>query len=262
MGTDIKVGIGSVVVGLVVIVAIMMAFSSVKFVGIGQRGVVFNKFSGEISRTLGQGVNFVNPITDKVKKYDVKVTKETYEMEGLSSDSQTIKAKIVVNYKLRSEKLISIYQNIQGDISETVLANAVIDTTKAELGKFTIDNIAKNRESLKLAVEDALKKRMFSQGIDIQNVSITDVNFSAEFEKSIQDKMIAEQQALQAKNNKEKVRYESEAKAIENEKMAQSISPMVLQQRLIEKWDGHLPTTMSGGGTGAMSFLMNLGTAK
>jgi regulator of protease activity HflC (stomatin/prohibitin superfamily) len=207
---------------------------------------VFNSFSGEISRTLSQGVNFLNPITDKIKYYDVKTTKAMYEMDGLSSDSQTIKLQLAVNYRLQEYKLKELYQNVKGDLAETVLYNAVYDTAKSELGKFTIDAIAKNREALKSAVEQALKARMITQYVDIQNVSIVDIDFSVEFEKSIQDKMIAEQQALQAKNMKEKTRYESEAKAIENEKLGATISPMVLKQKFIEKWDGKLPVTMTG----------------
>lgn len=239
--SEIKAG----VLGIVGFIVLILVLSSVKFIGVGQRAVVFNKFNGKVERTLEQGMNIINPIVSKIKKYNIQTTAQGYEMDGLSSDSQTIHCQLVVNYRLQTGRLIDIYQNVQGNVADTILQNAVIDTTKAELGKFTIDNIAKNRETLKLAVENALKKRMGSQGIDIQNVSITNIDFSKEFEASIQNKMIAEQNALEAKNLKEKVRYESEAKAIENEKIAATISPMVLRAKWIEKWNGALPNVMT-----------------
>ncbi len=241
--------------GLIVLIGVIMLFMSIKFIGVGERAIVFNKFSGQIEKYLDSGINFVNPITKKVKVYNLKVTKEQYEMIGLSSDSQSIKLQIIVNYKLKANELDAIYKNVQGRIEDTLIYNAIIDTTKAELGKFRIDDIAKNRESLKKEVEDALRVRMNNNYVDIMNVSITDVDYSDAYEASIEAKLVAEQRALEAKNKKEQVRYESEAKAIENEKMATSVTPLVLKQKFIEKWDGKMPVYTDSNG---LSILMNM----
>lgn len=237
------------------IIGLIMLFMSIKFIGVGERAIVFNKFSGQIEKYLDSGINFVNPITKRVKVYNLKVTKEQYEMIGLSADSQSIKLAIVVNYKLKANELDKIYKNVQGRIEDTLIYNAIIDTTKAELGKFRIDDIAKNRESLKKEVEEALRERMNSNFVDIMNVSITDVDYSDAYEASIEAKLVAEQRALEAKNKKEQVRYESEAKAIENEKMATSVTPLVLKQKWIEKWNGALPSVMTAENA---SMLLNM----
>ncbi len=252
---DVKLFTKIIGFGLIGIIGIVMFFMSIKFIGVGERAIVFNKFSGQIEKYLDSGINFVNPITKKVKVYNLKVTKEQYEMVGLSADSQSIKLQIVVNYKLKANELNQIYKNVQGRIEDTLLYNAIIDTTKAELGRFRIDDIAKNRESLKKEVEDALRDRMNNNYVDIMNVSITDVDYSDTYEASIEAKLVAEQRALEAKNKKEQVRYESEAKAIENEKMATSVTSMVLKQKWIEKWDGKLPNVMTAENA---SMLLNM----
>lgn len=229
-------------IGLIAGIMFYLIFGGFYFVGAGQAGVVFNRFAGMTDRKLNEGFNWINPLTDKAKVYDIKVTKGEYRgVEGLSSDSQTIKLDLVVNYKLDASKLGEIYQKVYGNIKDTLLLNAILDTAKSELGKFRIDDVARNREHLKKAIEDALKKRMKEKYVDIVNVSVTNVDYSDAYEKSIEAKLIAEQQALEAKNMKEKTRYLAEAKAIENQNLARTITPLVLRQKWIEKWDGQLP---------------------
>jgi len=238
---------------------LMLILNGITLIGAGEAGVVFNRFTGMTDKNLKEGFNWVNPLTDKVRVYDVKVTKGEYTgVEGLSSDSQTIKLDLVVNYKLDSTQLRDIYQKVHGDIKNTLLLNAILDTSKAELGKFRIDDVARNREKLKAAIEETLRIRMKEKYIDIINVSVTNVDYSDAYEKSIEAKLIAEQQALEAKNMKEKTRYLAEAKAIENRNLAQTITPLVLRQKWIEKWDGKLPSVMPGNS----NLLMQVGSGK
>ena len=232
--------------GIFIVFILACVFNPIKMVGAGEQAVIFNKFTSKTT-VIGTGINFVMPIVNTTKKYSVKVNKSEFSsIEGLSSDSQTLALNIVVNWRLDGTKLIDIFRTIQGDIAETIMYNAVIDTSKAELGKFGIGEIAKNRETLRAAVQNELAKRLAPNGILISNVSITNVDFNENYEKAIEQKMIAEQQAMEAKNLKLKLQYESEAKAIENRNLGQTITPMVLKQKWIEKWDGKLPTTITG----------------
>ncbi len=235
---------------LAVAVLLFLLFSASVMLKVAERAVVFNRFSGEIKRELQQGFNIVNPITDAVTVYDLRITRDDFQrVDGLSSDMQTIYLDIVINWKLDPEKLIDIYKTIKGNIKETIMNNAVIDTSKAELGKFRIDEIARNRENLKAAIESALRTRLKEKYIDIVNVSIVNVDYSDAYERAIEAKLIAEQKALEAKNQKEQARFFAEAKAIENQNLASTITPLVLKQKWIEKWDGKLPVYMLGENT-------------
>jgi len=244
---------------IIIGIILMLVLNGITLISAGEAGVVFNRFSGMTDKKLQEGFNWVNPVTDRVRVYDVKVKKGEYaKVEGLSSDSQTIVLDLVINYKLDSEQLSEIYQKVHGNIETTILYNAVLDTSKAELGKFRIDDVARNREKLKAAIEDTLKVRMKEKYIDIINVSVTNVDYSDAYEKSIEAKLVAEQQALEAKNQKEKTRYLAEAKAIENKNLSRTITPLVLKQKWIEKWDGKLPSVMPG----QSPLMMNMGGGK
>ena len=87
-----------------------------------------------------------------------------------------------------------------------------------------------------------------------------DLSFSEEFDQAIEKKQVVEQQTQQAKYELEKARVENEKK-IENAKAEaevmkqqnQEITEKTLelkrlevQQKLIEKWNGQLPTTTLG----------------
>lgn len=237
------------------IVFVLFFLNPFHFIGAGEQAVVFNRFTNKVS-VIGTGLRFVMPVVNTTTKYSVKTTKTEFnQIEGLSSDSQTLLLNIVVNWKLDGTKLTDIFRNIQGDIEQTIMYNAIIDTSKAELGKFGIGDIAKNRETLRNAIQTEITKRLAPNGIMVTNISITNVDFNENYERAIEQKMIAEQQALEAKNLKSKKQYESEAKKIENQNMASSITPLVLKQKWIEKWDGKLPNVMTAENA---SMLMNV----
>lgn len=233
--------------GILIGLGIVIFLASVKFIGAGVGMVTFNRFTGGTTQVSSEGITLVNPITTAYKKYDLKIVKAEYnDIEGLSSDSQTIKMNLIVNWRLNPSTLVPVFRTVQGNIKDTILYNAVVDTAKAELGKFKIEEIAVNREALKSVIEATLKERMKANFIDIYNVSIVNIDFNDAFEEAINQKKIAEQQAMEAKNRKEKTKYEAEAKAIENQNMSATITPLVLKQRWIEKWNGILPNVMTG----------------
>jgi len=245
-----------ILIGFIVFI-LFLFINPFKLIGAGENAIVFNRFTNKIS-VLDTGLRWVTPIVNYTKIYSIRITKTEYKkICGLSSDSQTLDLDFIINWSLDSHKLDYIFRNIKGDIEDTIMYNAVVDTSKAELGKFRIDDIAKNREKLRQAVQNALFERLKEKGVVIHNVSVTNVDFNDEYEGAIENKMIAEQQALEAKNLKEKVKYESEAKKIENQNLS-SVTPLVLKQKWIEKWDGKLPQVMTAENA---NMLLNYGGA-
>jgi len=239
--------------GAIVVFVALAILNPLHLIGAGEQAVVFNRITNAIS-TRSTGLVWVTPLVNQTKKYSIRTTKTEYsDIEGLSSDSQTLRLNIVVNWRLSASKLTDIYRNIQGNVEDTIMLNAVIDTTKAELGKFKIDDIARNREFLRDGVQKALSARLVTNGIIVDNTSITNVDFNEDYEKAIEKKMIAQQGALEAANNKEKARQDAEAVRY----TSQTMTNIVLRQKWIEKWDGKLPVYMAGEQAG---MIMNMGS--
>ena len=97
------------------------------------------------------------------------------------------------------------------------------------------------------------------RGVLISALNITDLSFSEEFDKAVEEKQIVEQQTQKAQYELEKTKVENEKK-IENAKAEaevmrqqnQQITEQYLRlkeietkQKAIDKWNGQLPTTTS-----------------
>jgi regulator of protease activity HflC (stomatin/prohibitin superfamily) len=149
---------------------------------------------------------------------------------------------------------------------------------KAVTAKFTAEELVTKREIVKQQIQESLvafidrtlSEKEIDKAILIANVAITDFNFSEEFNRAIEAKVKAEQQALQARNEKTmrvtqaeaaaaerklaaeaaafaiEVESKQRAEAITREANALRSSPEIIQLRAIERWDGVLPR-ISGG---------------
>jgi len=245
----IKVGTGVVIIACI----LTFFFSSVKFLSVGEKATVFNRFTGVMKRQLSAGINFVNPITAKVKKFDIKLQKEDWKkVEGMSSDNQIIWLDLVINYRLPADKLNDIYEKIQGDIRFTVFDNMVYEIAKTSLGKFKIEEIARNREDLKKELETRLKESAAKYYIIVENVSIYNVDYSDDYNKAVEKKLVAQQKAQEAEFSKQAKIREAEGVAQSNTLIRTTVTDLVLRQKWIERWDGQLPTTIMGNNASAL----------
>jgi regulator of protease activity HflC (stomatin/prohibitin superfamily) len=228
----------------------VIAFFPIVVVGVGQRGVVFNNASGIEDRILGEGVHVRVPFLQTVTKVSVRVQKTEVKAEAASKDLQTVRTDVVVNWHMNAGKVNKIFQEVGDEeaVEDRILAPAVNEVVKAATAQKTASEILSKRPELKRDIDTALNKRLTRYNLVLDDVSITNVSFTPEFNKAIEDKQIAQQQAEQAKFLVEKARNEAEA----NQAKQQSITPQILQQRALEKWDGHFPTYW---GAGALPFI-------
>ena len=94
----------------------------------------------------------------------------------------------------------------------------------------------------------------------MEEISITNFDFSDSFNEAIESKVTAEQNALQAKNKLKQIKYEAEqtvekakAEAESLRLQRQEITPDLIrlrqievQRTAIEKWNGKLPQVTGG----------------
>ena len=85
-------------------------------------------------------------------------------------------------------------------------------------------------------------EKVKDSGIIVKSLSLTNHDFSDEYNKAIEAKKVAEQGALKAKYDLERVTLEAETQL----KKQKSLNAMVLQEKAIDKWGGKLPQYYSG----------------
>jgi len=224
----------------------------------GERGVVLR--FGEVNRVVEPGPHFKIPFAEEVVFMSVRVEKTTTKTEAASRDLQTVQTTMVLNYNLDPSKAGSMYANIGLNYNERVIDPALKESFKAAAARYTAEELISKRETLKTEVRNYLRDRLGVYGIVVVDLSITDFEFSSEFNRAIESKQTAEQNALRAKRDLERIKVEAEQKITSARAEAEAlrlqrqvISPELIQLRqieaqikAIEKWDGKLPNVTGG----------------
>jgi regulator of protease activity HflC (stomatin/prohibitin superfamily) len=259
--------IGLIGLGLIIVVSLM--FSAFYTIDAGERGIVTRL--GAIDRVASEGLNFKIPIIEDATKYNIRVIKAEVEGSAGTKDMQDVRTAIALNYRLDSsdEGIKYFYANIRSNVLDTIIQPNINESFKAVIARYKVDELLANRENVKSEITENIKAKLKPYHIIVDNVSITSFLFSEQFNKAIEAKQVAEQDALTAKNKLEQVKVEAEQKIASARAEAESlklqkqeITPMLLELRktevqkaMIDKWDGQgaiVPQVVLGQGQGTI----------
>lgn len=270
--------------GTVVALLVVGLFMTIETVDDGERAVILR--GGAVHRVAGPGYNFINPITDSVQTISVRTNSRLYENEPFYSfDRQAADITLSITYRMTPDRVAEVYSIYGGE--EGVLTRLVDRRVKKELkevmGTFTAETAITQRERLGVEVTKALADGVNGPLI-IESVQIEDINFSAAYEQSIEDRMLAENKVAKleqekrqrlveneitvntanadadatrakAQANADAIRMEGEAHAAAIDARGKALrdNPNVVSLVQAEKWNGQLPVTMVPGS--AVPFL-------
>lgn len=246
------------IIGVMLIV--LLLFKPWVQIGAGQRGVVLN-FGAVQDRVLNEGLHFKIPIMQKVVLMDVRVQKAQTDASSASSDLQDVTLSVALNYHIVPDKANVVYQTIGIEFKERIIDPAIQEVTKAVSAKYSAEELITKRPSVSTAMKEALSEKLMASNIAVDAVSIVTFSFSKVFMDAIEAKQTAEQHALKAKRDLDRIKIEAEqtiaaataeAEALRLQKM--NISPDLIELRkieanlkAIEKWNGILPQVTGGG---------------
>lgn len=239
---------------LLVVIGLIFLLGGWTVVKTGQVGIVthFGAVSGKV---LDPGFHLKLPIFTTIKKIDVQTNKEQADASAASKDLQTVNATIALNYSINKESVVSLYSDIGTDFKSRIIDPFIQESVKSVTANYTAEELITKREEVGESIKTHLTEKLQPHGIQVQNISIVDFNFSKSFNEAIESKVTAEQNALAAKNKLQQVQFEAEqavaeaqgkAKALTIESAAINSNPQILQLRAIEKWNGELPQVTSG----------------
>ncbi len=182
---------------VLVILAAIVIFSSYTIVSPGQRGVVINL--GRVENTvLGEGFHpVIPPVMRHVVQVDVRTKKLELDVEAASSDMQIIRVTGTLNYNLDPQAVGKLYQEVGLDYENIIIVPALHEAIKAATAQYRVENILGQRAALKNAIQSSLNERLANNHILVEEFSVANVSFSAEFDAAIERKQVAEQAALQ-----------------------------------------------------------------
>ncbi|SHJ49299.1 protease FtsH subunit HflC /SPFH domain, Band 7 family protein [Reichenbachiella agariperforans] len=247
------------------VIIVLFIFKPWVQIGAGERGVLQN-FGAVQDVVLGEGIHFKIPVVQTVNVMDVKIQKANTDAESSSSDLQDVDLSIALNYHIIPEKANLVYQTIGVQYKERIIDPAIQEVMKAVSARYTAEELITKRPAVSTEMQESLKQRLLASNISVDAFSIINFRFSATFTEAIEAKQTAEQNALKAKRDLDRIRVEAEqtiaaataeAEALRLQKM--NISPDLIELRkieanlqAIEKWNGILPQVT---GAGAIPFI-------
>ena len=224
-------------------------------IGAGERGVILN-FGAVQQKVLGEGLHFRIPIMQKVVLMDVKVQKVTTDATASSSNLQEVSSTVAINYHIIPDRANIVYQSIGIEFKERIIDPAVQEVVKAVSARYSAEDLITKRSAVSDAMKSTLTERLLAHNIAVDALSIVGFSFSKIYMDAIESKQTAEQLAMKAQRDLERIKIEGEQKITSAKAEAEAlrlqrenISPDLIELRKIEanleaikKWNGILPS--------------------
>lgn len=244
-----------VVLSILALVILVLAFSSFYQVNAGQRAVLLT-FGNPNPNPMGQGLHFMIPIVQNAVIMNVQTQVYTVQNESASSqDLQEVTTDIAVNYHINPENVVPLYTNVGADYQNVVITPAVAEVMKASTAKYSAEQLIEDRSGLVQNIQDSLSQKLGAYNIIVDSISITNFQFSPDFQQAVEAKVVAYQNALAANNTLMQKQIEAQqilvtatAQAQANQLLQQSatsgvvaLQALQIEQQAIAKWNGQLP---------------------
>jgi prohibitin 2 len=265
-----------VVLGLAIGIPLaILAFSVFRIIPAGHVGV--KVLFGQVEPIpLREGLNLLwNPLYDIVVM-DARVEKHTAKYDAASNDLQAVHVEMVLNYRLIPDRAPEVYRTIGLGYSALIIDPAAQEVLKANTATHNAAEILLKRPAIKADIQRDLTTWLAKYGIELKEAALANIRFDANYEKAIEAKQIEEQKAEQkryeliqaqrqaeivaaqakgkgdaareeAKGVADALRLKGEAEAAYNAKVAASLTPVLIQQQYLARWDGRLPQYSLGG---------------
>jgi len=257
----------AVFVGLILLTVVGGSFYTVDQ---GERGVILR--NGKVVGTAEPGLGFKLPIVDSIREINVQTQARVYkDVMVYSRDQQNAGLQVSVNYRLASDKVEQIYSEFAGQdgIVSRLLDRQVPEEVKNVFGKFNAVTAIQERARLGMEIQEAIQKAANNSMLIVESVQVENIDFSDAYEKSIEQRMLAEVEVQKVQQNAEREKVQAEIAVIQAKAQADAVklqgdaeahainargralrdNPALIELVQAEKWDGKLPTTMVPGQT-------------
>lgn len=230
-------------------------------------GIVYSPFSGIKEETISEGIKSKG-IFDKVYKISTEVQTVNLEsITGQTKDGQWVDIEIDIKYKVDSNTAFQVFKQFR--TMDKVATSLIPPTVQRSIEEVStqhnvIDILGEKRSELYKGIEIELKERLASNGISFVSINFTDMDAGQAIEDAIQREAIAKKEVETAEQSRLKSEVEAQKRVIEaqadkeaavikaeirnieaeaeaevNRKMAESITPLVIQRmeaQARQKW--------------------------
>lgn len=215
----IKLGavIGGGFVGLIFVLTLV--FGSFAQIDAGHVGILttFGKVEQNI---LTPGFNFKTPYVQSVYDYDVRVQIDKSHAAAASRDLQDVSADVSLNFHPKPSEVFQLHNEIGPDYKVRIIDPAIQEAFKATTAQYTASELVTKREEVKIKARDLLTERLVKYHLLVDDLNITNFDFSKDFNAAIEAANVARQQVITAQQTLEKQKVEAQLQVAQAEAAA------------------------------------------
>ncbi len=260
------------ITALVIVGFCILMTASCRVVDSGEIGIKFHKWSsneqdyGGVEGTC-KGWVFYNPITTSVFTYPTFIQRKNYEPFKVNAkDASEFKMDPTIAYRINPEKACDIFTKYRKgieDLENGYIRTCIYEAYRTCANRYTSDSLMSNRANFESDVRNRLESSLMSEGFLVEEFT-SQITPPESLAQMINEKNAAVQSALKAENkvkeaeaeakikiaeargNAEAIHIKADAEAYYNRTIAASLSPLIVQEDWIEKWNGTVPTVVGG----------------
>lgn len=261
---------------------VMIGISCITSVPTGHTGVV-TTFGNVENYTYEAGIHVKSPF-QSVTNMDNRTQKQVMDLTAFSSDIQEVSVSFSLNYQISKENAQTIYRTIGVSYYDTVVSPRIQEAVKTVFAQYTAESLITKRSNLSAEITDILTANLADYNIIVLSAAIENIDFSDAFTDAVEAKQVAEQAKLKAQIEQQQATLEAEAaadrsiiaanaaaevsridaeaakyagekEAEKNRKLAENLTPELIEYYYTQVWDGKLPEFVSGADSGTLPII-------
>jgi regulator of protease activity HflC (stomatin/prohibitin superfamily) len=199
---------------LVLAVVLTVVGAGLVFIEPFETGVVVTILAqgGMRSEPLEAGLHWIVPFVERVERYPISI--QTFSMartlsegetlgeatvEARTSDGQRIFVDSSVIYQIEPSVVTSIHREWQHRYQQDLILPQTRGIIRDAVSQYRVDEVlSTKRFDMADQMSETLRQVMAENGLTLVDFVLRDITFTEEYAQSIEQKQIAEQQALQA----------------------------------------------------------------
>lgn len=268
-----------IIAGAVALAVLVLLFLANPFVQVesGYAGVL-SDFGSVVKTPLYPGLHVAIPFYQTINQVSVQPQTVSSDETGSTHDLQLIDTSIAVTFHVDPEAAPDFYQNFRDfdALGARVIAPAVSNDVKAVTANYDAEELVTKRDIVDAQIKELIVTSLAPYHLTVEAVNVSNFAFSSAYTQAIEQKQVAQQQALQAQYTLQQTQITAQQQVVQakaqadaavetaqgqanallltsqaqskaNLLIAQSLTPALLQQKALDKWNGALPTYLSPG---------------
>jgi prohibitin 2 len=165
----------------------------------GEAAIKFNYFTGLGNQVYTEGLHFRIPIIEHPIKFNVRTSNMAMSVSAQNRDLQECFINADIFFKPDINKLDNIYRTLGMNYGQIVMGNIVKEVLKGIVAQYNAQQLISQRDQLSNQVRNSIANRAKQYNILIEGLTISSITFSQNYQRAVDEKQSAQQEAERAK---------------------------------------------------------------